>query len=252
LIDGDADPSVLADTLGPVIATDFDYPSQRAGLRVPDGPMLLDTCVIQNLMALGEYGEDGRLSIDGELLLLARFGDRYTDELVALDALVGVFQRNGPPWVVSESSLIELDRVNGTKGQRLREWWFEWADYFQGCLDADWYPELDSHGLVVPGGPEVAEGQLALAIAPSLWPLSAECVPAFGPFRDAGDRALIRDARRAGIPTILTTDLKSFWTNRRVLYPFGIEIWRPTDLWRTAARAHALEVARWRSMLPAA
>lgn len=132
------DPSVAADTLGAVITTDFDYPSQKAGLRVPDGPMLLDTCVIQNLMALGEYGEDGRLSTDGERQLLARFGDRYTDELVALDVLVEVFQRNGPPWFVSESSLVELDRVNGTKGQRLREWWFE-----SGLL-----PRLPRRGLV--------------------------------------------------------------------------------------------------------
>jgi hypothetical protein len=161
------------------------------------------------------------------------------------------YQRNGSPWVVSESSLIEFEKVNGSKGRKLRRWWFEWADYFQGCLDADWYPEVDPEGLIVPRGPEVAKGQLALAIAPALWPLSPECVPVFGPFRDTGDRALIRDARRAGIPMILTTDLTSLWTYRRALYPLGIEIWRPTDLWRTVANDHAVEVARWRSMLPA-
>jgi hypothetical protein len=238
---------VLADTSDPVV--DFDYPSQKAGLRVPEGPTLLDTCVIQNLMALGKHGEDGRLTAEGERVLLARFGAPYTDELVALDCLVETYQRNGPPWVVSESSLIEFQKTNGAKSRELRQWWFEWADYFQGCLDADWYPDIDPHGLVIAGGPEVADGQLALSIVPALSP---DCVPSFGPFRDAGDRALIRDAMRAGIPTILTTDLKSFWANRRVLYPFGIGIWRPTDLWRTIARDHSLEVARWRAMLPTA
>jgi hypothetical protein len=235
-----------------VSSTDFDYPSQTTGLRVPYGPTLLDTCVIQNLMALGKkYGDDGRLSADGERRLLARFGEAYTGELVALDLLVEAYQRSGPPWVVSESSLIELEKVNGSKGRELRHWWFEWADYFRGCLDEDWYPEVDPEGLIVPRGPEVAEGQLTLAVAAALSPLSPECVPPFGPFRDAGDRALIREARRAGIPMILTTDLTSFWAHRRALYPLGIEIWRPTDLWRTVAHVHAVEVARWSSMLPA-
>jgi hypothetical protein len=240
------------DTLDAMSGSDLHYPSQKAGLRVPDGPTLLDTCVIQNLIALGKHGEDGRLSAEGERLLVARFGESYVDELVALDLLVGAYERNGPPWVVSESSLIEFDKVDGAKGRELRQWWFEWAGYFQGCLDADWYPEVYPDGLIVARGPEVAEGQLALPVAAPLSPVSAPCVPAFAPFRDAGDRALIRDAWRSGIPTILTTDLKSFWANRRALYPFGIEIWRPSDLWRTVAYEHAVEVTRWRSMLPAA
>ncbi|HEV7566489.1 MAG TPA: hypothetical protein VGO31_11065, partial [Microbacteriaceae bacterium] len=98
-------------------------------------------------------------------------------------------------------------------------------------MDADWYPELDPEELVVCGGPAVADGQLELGINAPLWPLSAECIPEFGPFRDAGDRALIHDAFRAGIPVILTTDLKSFWRHRRALAPFQIEVPRPSDLW---------------------
>lgn len=239
-------------TLAHVTVTEppFDYPSQRSGLHGLAGPMLLDTCVIQNLMSLGEVGEDGRMTGEGERLLLARFGPELTGELAALDATLEVFQRNGAPWVVSESSLVEFERINGTKGHRLRQWWHEWARYFNGCLDADWYPEIDPVGLLVQRGPEIADGQLALEIAPPLWPLSAECVPAFGPFRDAGDRALIRDAMRAGISAILTTDLKSFWRHRGALYPLGIEIWRPTDLWMTLCHEQAAEVARWRSALP--
>jgi hypothetical protein len=211
--------------------------------------MLLDTCVIQNLRSLGDVGEDGHLNDEGVGLLLSRFGATLTEELAALDAMLHVFERNGAPWVVSESSLIEFERVNGAKGHKLRGWWHEWAGYFNGCLDADWYPEIDPDGLIIQRGPEVADGQLALEIAPPLWPLSADCVPAFGPFADGGDRALIRDAMRAGISTILTTDLKSFWRHRRTLYPLGIEIWRPTDLWMTLCHEQAVEVARWRSAI---
>jgi hypothetical protein len=243
-------PSVRVDTLGCVATADFDYPSQTSGLRVPNGPTLLDTSVIWNLMAIGEHSDDGRLSADGERHLLVRLGEKHTDELVALDLLTAAYERNGSPWVVSETSLIEVEKRDGARGRKLRQWWHEWADYFQGCLDADWYPEVDADDLIVRRGPEVAEGQFALAVAPPLPRLSAECVPAFGPFRDAGDRALIRDALRAGIPTILTTDIRSFWANRRALYPFGIEVWRPTDLWRTVAHDRAVEVARWRAMLP--
>jgi hypothetical protein len=73
----------------------FDYPSQRSGLQSPAEPMLLDTCVIQNLMAIGDVGEDGHLTDEGERLLLSRFGPTLTEELVVLDAMLEVFARNG-------------------------------------------------------------------------------------------------------------------------------------------------------------
>lgn len=46
---------------------------------------------------------------------------------------------------------------------------------------------------------------------------------------DMGDRLLVRDAILAGVPAILTTDLRSFWSHRADLYHLGIEIWRPSD-----------------------
>lgn len=214
--------------------------------------MLLDTCVIQNLKTIGDVGEDGHLTDEGERILISRFGPTFTDELVALDGMLEVFERNGAPWVISESSLIEFEKVNGAKGHDLRQWWHEWARYFNGCLDEDWYPEIDPDGLIIQRGPQVADGQLALEVAPPLWPLSADCVPTFQPLDDAGDRALVRDAMRAGISTILTTDLKSFWRNRSALYPLGIEVWRPTDLWLTLCHEQAVEVARWRAAAQAA
>jgi hypothetical protein len=125
------------------------------------------------------------------------------------------------------------------KGHRLRQWWQEWADYFGGGIKESWYPHIDTERLVVRWSPEVAEEQLSLPVAPPLWPLAAECIPRLDPFTDAGDRALIRIAMRAGIPTILTTDINSFWSHRRAAYALGVEIWRPTDLWRTLQRQAA-------------
>jgi hypothetical protein len=48
-------------------------------------------------------------------------------------------------------------------------------------------------------------------------------------FRDLGDRALIRDALLAGVPAILTTDLKSFWAKRAVVAEYGLQVWRPSE-----------------------
>ena len=60
-----------------------------------------------------------------------------------------------------------------------------------------------------------------------------------GPFGGAGDCALIRDALRAEVPVILTTDLHTFWRHRFWLYDRGIEAWRPSDV-RKAYRNYSL------------
>ena len=229
---------------------DFDYPSQRSGLQQPYGPVLLDTCVIQDLRAVTGYTEEWWLT-EGDVDALAiKFGQVRADEMAALGALMATFDSNGAPWIVSELSLIEFEKVTGEKGRSLRRWWQDWDDYFEGCLFDGWYPEIDPGALVIRCPDDVAEGQLAMEIAPRVHPLSV--VPPMPPFEDAGDRAVIRDALRAGISNILTTDLKSFWAHRRALYPHGIEVWRPTDLWRTMCHEQAIEGARWRSMLPSA
>jgi hypothetical protein len=183
-------------------------------------------------------------ALDGEHMsdeveedILRRFPSRLGSELVALGDLAAVFHR--PPWVVSEASLVEFERLDNRKGAQLRRWWREWADYFGNDLDAGWHPDIDSEPLLIRQPSMVIDGQQALPIEPARSPLSADCVPTFGPFLDAGDRVLIRSALRAGIPTILTTDLNSLWRHRRCLYPLGIEVWRPTDVWKTLYRQAA-------------
>jgi hypothetical protein len=219
--------------------TPLDYPSQRRGVCSPAEPMLLDTCAIQHMKLVMDRTEGEFMSDEDANELLRRYRGSLGPELVALGDLFALLERNGPPWVVAETSLIEFEQLDSVKGGQLRRWWHDWADYCESCLDGGWYPGLDVAALLLRSGPPVIPGQLALPVEPALWPLADECIPPLGPFMDAGDRALIRIAMRAGIPTILTTDLNSFWRHRRAAYALGVEIWRPTDLWQTLQRRAA-------------
>jgi hypothetical protein len=194
-------------------------------------PMLLDTSALQHLRYVTDLLEEDTFISDEEAdELRRRHGDALGDELIALADLMTVLSRNGPEWLVSETSLIEFARASGAEGRSLLQWWGEWADYMASCEEADWYPEIAISALALPRGPEVSEDQLALPIQPAGAPLSPESVPPLGPFRDPGDRALIRDAIRAGVPTILTTDIRSFWRHGSFLRPLGIAVMRPTDV----------------------
>jgi hypothetical protein len=221
--------------------TAFDYPSQRFKRHFPAEPMLLDTCVLQHLEYVGGLTDhEYDLSDNAAESLLVEHGPTLGPELVALaDLFIVLGRSDAPPWAVSEVSLIEFEKLDNEKGSGLRAWWREWADYFAGCVLSGWYPHIDAERLVVRSIPAVSEGQLSLPIVPPQWPLAAECIPPLAPFRDAGDRALIRTAMRAGIPAILTTDLNSFWRHRRAAYALGVEIWRPTDLFQTLRKQAA-------------
>ena len=210
----------------------LDYPSQSFRVQCAPEPMLLDTCAIQHLETVTSmlYDEECYLDDEAAELLLARFGTRLGAELIALANLATLFQRNGPPWAVSETSLVELGRLGGERGLVLRRQWWGWHDYWGGWSEA--YPEIEHDGLMWPRT-IVSPDQLALFEVEPTMPLETATGEPFDAFRDAGDRALVRDATRAGIPAILTTDIRSFWTKRRALYGYGLEVWRPSDVWRS-------------------
>jgi hypothetical protein len=208
------------------VSVELDYPSQRAGMQNAPEPMLLDTCAVQHLdTVMGRFDDDSGLSHEEAQRLVARYGPRLGPEIVALGDLVAIaFENDGPPWAVSETSLIELGRLEGNRGNGLRRSWWDWRYYWDGWADV--YPEIDHAGLMWPRA-VVPPEQLALfPIAPTMPDAPLDAI------RHAGDRALIRDAIRAGIPAILTTDLRSFWAKRGALLGYGLEVWRPTDVWR--------------------
>jgi hypothetical protein len=191
--------------------------------------MLLDTCLIQHLeYVMDVLGEAFVWPENAQGWIRRRYGPELGEDLVALGNTVAfLYPRQDPPWAVSETSLGELSRIGGVKGSRLCGWWSDWALYWDGS--AGNYPEVDSSGLFRPRVVEDPD-QLRLFDVPALEP-PAPADESFGPFVDAGDRALICDAIRSKVPAILTTDVRSFWVHRAWLYGAGVEVWRPRDLW---------------------
>ncbi len=201
------------------------------------GPVLLDTCILQHLRYLSQLIDGWDLSDDDVAVIRRRYPGVLGQELVALAELASLTHRNGAPWLVSETALLEFEKTAGSRAVPLIHWWWGWPDYMFGCFDAEWYPGVDADELMLSAGPEVHEDQLELPLIVPRLSLDSASVPPFGPFRDAGDRALIRDALRSGIARILTTDIKSFWRHRRCVAGLGIEILRPTQLWAEALPA---------------
>ena len=203
----------------------------------PPEPMLLDTCVIQNLEWVWELVENNVSWTDERFAVVeAEFGAPLAVELLALDQLVDHLRWSGFPWLVSASAQRELDRVVASKGDSLRAGWRRLAE-----AQEEW--GTDCYGSVAPA--VLSPGSTARPSPLILRGLGVssleEIVAADGPlaeFRDSGDRELVRDALLGGVPAILTTDLRSFWAKREVVLEYGLEVWRPSD----ALRAY---IPRW-------
>jgi hypothetical protein len=208
----------------------FDYPSQAAGVGFgPPAPMLLDTCVVQHVASVFTLTDESWTE-EAVQQVRQRYPQALAVEILALGDLVFLNgdRGDGPLWAASSTARAELARVGGLKGARLQRWWQDLADYWEGV--AEGWPDcpqvrFDDERCVSPH-------QLALKFVPPVHQFPAPYAPAFGPFADAGDRALIREAIRGGFPAILTTDIRSFWRFRSWLYPHGLEVWRPSDAWQ--------------------
>ncbi len=209
----------------------MDYPSIRAGMLGPPEPMLLDTCVIQNIEWVWDRMEDdeGSSWTDERVQALERrYGSTCTNELLDLGYLVDVLRWKHFPWLVSASSRAEFEHLQSDKRSQLIASWTRLSDHQE-----DW--SIESFRGVAPAvldpTPEVRINPLilqALGVTES-----SEIVQDDGPLgvlNDMGDRMLVRDALLAGVPAILTMDLKSFWRHRAALYDLGVEIWRPSDV----------------------
>jgi hypothetical protein len=162
------------------------------------------------------FDDNGDWEVDGPSEIVARYGERKGSELVALGNAAQLLRYNGPPWLVSRTSLLEFERARPDVGHGLLSWWAEWADYVEAS--AANYPDIDLELLL--DSPSVShpdQTQLPF-IAPVSSPLDE---PAFPPFKDRGDCALIRDALRARVPAILTLDLRSIWRHRGALLALG-------------------------------
>jgi hypothetical protein len=125
------------------------------------------------------------------------------------------------PFCVSLTSWYELSAAPAARRQALLEEWKDWAERAQSVVAL---PAAAVEALV--GGAASATAHPDQLAIPSI----NEQRAAIGPFGGAGDCALIRDALRAEVPVILTTDLRTFWRHRLWLYEQGVEVWRPSDV----------------------
>lgn len=131
------------------------------------------------------------------------------------------------PFVVSLVSWQELLRSPADRRKKLEAEWRHWRARSQVL-----HPET-FESVPHPTFTQMPEdlrwprsGQMVLPGLGQAW----ETEERLGPFQDAGDRQLIREALLYELPAILTTDLKTFWRHRTWLYSHGLEVWRPTDL----------------------
>jgi hypothetical protein len=197
--------------------------------------MLLDTCLVQHLEHVAAFGDDWNSSGVDEVF--QQFPTPLGTEIVALGDLLYMYSSRGdsPGWAVGRVSRIELEASRRSRLGAAYRWWWEMA-YFWDAMAAEWPEWSHLRRLGWEPAPAVSEHQLSFDLQDRRGS-QLGAIPSFGPFRDIGDRAMIIEAIRHGFPAILTTDLRSFWRHRRWLYPFRVEVWRPTDL----MRAHGYE-----------
>ena len=113
----------------------MDYPSSLGGMLGPPEPMLLDTCVIQNIEWVWdrmEEDEGGSWSDKRVQALERRYGSTFANELLDLGSLVDVLQWQGFPWLVSASSRAEFERLQSDKRSQLVAGWTRLSDHQEG------------------------------------------------------------------------------------------------------------------------
>ena len=197
------------------------YPSQCVPPHLPPEPMLLDTCTIQHLEWARRNVRDGSQTA---FETLERVQKRVGAALaVELSALVDLERMacDELPFCVSLTSRHELSAAPAARRGALLAEWDDWAEHAQSVveLSAAVVAALVGNAAPAPVHPD----QLGI-------PGIVQQHAVLGPFGGAGDCALIRDALRAEVPVILTTDLRTFWRHRFWLYEQGVEVWRPSDV----------------------
>ena len=180
---------------------------------LPPFPKLIffDTNIVQNLHSFGDLIYDHSLSEEMERKLLTR-GQRFTDDIRALEHFMALGHRAGWPIAVSANTLGELEASNRPA---LISWGGELAQYFnynhaESDIDevGNCYSEL-SHFTAIQ----------RIRLAEILDGLPQE-----------SDRQLVIDAREYGCDFFLTMDYKTIWQYRQCVAPLGVNVVRPVEL----------------------
>lgn len=220
---------------------------------------MLDTCALQHIEMVWDIScaeQEGR-EIPTMDAIRRRYGPVLASELFAIYDLIYEHETGGGlDWWVSSASLYEFSLAPPQKAARLMDRWRRWFSIFEEEIvdfrEFDFaalyrHPHLDAGKPdafapfdELPGAPMVHPQQLRLPL-----PIDCDSVDVgrdLSMLRDEGDRILVWQTRQAGFPSILTTDLRSFWRFRDQLRRHGVAVYRPTDLIPDRAQPE-LEVA---------
>ena len=168
--------------------------------------------------------------------LIVRYGRALARDLIDLGILYKRFEYDGGyPWCICSTAAQEAGLLKGPKGVRVREL-IDFIERHQSCWSPDTYPwvatgePLGKHDL----------GRVSPLILKGLGVTAAYQVHSpTGPLaflHDKGDRLVAAHALLANVPVVLTTDLKTFWSQRRPLEHFGLRVMRPSELLRIYRR----------------
>lgn len=192
-------------------------------------PVLLDTCVVQHLTWVYERrASEQEWTQEDSAKLTQRYG-RLADELLALWELVDRYEMasSSPTWLVSNSSLAELQRAPVDRREANLSTWRWVNDSTEGMLP-------DGYATIAPGLLVGADYRPNILVLGGLGIASADqLLESDGPltaFPDHGDRVLIGEALFAGVQTLMTTDLRTIWRHRDAAAALGLAIVRPQDL----------------------
>lgn len=208
-----------------------DYPSLRRPPHFSPVRVLLDTCVVQQLLWTRVDAPD-LADEQGWERVARRYGEKLGTELAALTGLrLGVedaiLHDEGCVFVASRTAWDELSRAPRHRRNGLLEEWRIWRTAPEYVGDGVLEDLRSDERPLFRCTPEELAWPIPDQI--SLFP-PPPTDGAIGPFRHAGDISLITEAMNLGISAILTTDLRSFWIHREWLFEQDVEVWRPSDL----------------------
>ena len=180
---------------------------------LPQFPKLifLDTNIVQNLHSFRELIYDHFLSDEMEKKIVTG-GQRFSDDIFALEHFMALGQRVGWPIAVSANTLYELEASNRPA---LISWGGELAQFF-------YYGSVESDKEVL--GNSYSELNHLTAIQRLRLAELLDDLP------QESDRQLVIDAREYGCDFFVTMDYKTIWHHRQCVAPLGVNIVRPVEL----------------------
>ena len=184
---------------------------EKTGL--PPFPKLIffDTNVVQFLHSFGELMYDHFLSNEMERKLVAQ-GQRFSEDIFALEHFMALGQRAGWPIAVSPNT---LDEIEASKRPALIAWGGEMARYFYDTFDESDVEELGNSYSELNHFTAIQR----IRLAEMLKELPQE-----------SDRQLVIDARECGCDFFLTMDYRTIWRHRQCVAPLGVNVVRPVEL----------------------